>query len=153
MLKAKGLDVIGLMIGDAITKADHNFKAELNALIKSLGIRNNIFMPGFRSDIPDLLAVSDCILIPSSEGLSLAALEAMSAKTRVVSVDRGGSFELLNMAGCGTFFDVSADNAAEAVVAAMREQNNDMLEIGYRFCNGLSHKHFREKLKGIFDEG
>lgn len=82
MLKAKGLDVIGLMIGDAITEADHNFKAELNALIKSLGIRNNIFMPGFRSDIPDLLAVSDCILIPSSEGLSLAALEAMSAKTR-----------------------------------------------------------------------
>ena len=80
-----GQEVIGLMIGDVTIQADKAFKQQIIEDINKYGLTKDIYIPGFRKDIPDILAVSDCVLVPSAEGLSLAALEAMSARCRVVA--------------------------------------------------------------------
>ena len=45
------------------------------------------------SDIGDILAATDCVFVPSEEGLSLVAMEAMSAKRQVVTMNSSGAYE------------------------------------------------------------
>lgn len=77
-LKNLGEDVVGLVVGDTITEADRIFKRELEQRIEDCGIKNQIVWIGFRSDIGDILAATDCVFVPSEEGLSLVAMECIA---------------------------------------------------------------------------
>lgn len=151
-LKSMGKDVVGLMIGDAITETDKEYKLKIIGYIQENNLQTNIFMPGFRKDLPDILAVSDCLLIPSQEGLSLAAMEAMSAKCRIVSLDSYGAYELLKNAECGTFYPSKGlpVDAAEAVCRALCEQDEEVIDKGYSFCQSFSTKSYSRKIHEVF---
>ncbi len=150
-LKGMGIDVVGLMLGDAITKNDQAYKEQILREISKHGLEKNIFMPGFRDDIPDFLDLSDCVLIPSEEGLSLAAMEAMCARRRVVTSSGGGVCELLSSAGCGTFYETGASDEAiaNAVLKAMAVQGAAEIESGYRFGCEQSVPAYREKFVAL----
>lgn len=151
-LKKMGMDVVGLMLGDAITKNDQAYKEQISSAIKELGLEKDIYMPGFRKDIPDFLDLSDCVLIPSSEeGLPLAGMEAMCARRRVVALDCGGAYELLSAAGCGTFYETGASDAviANAVCRAMAEQCAEQIESGYRFGCEQSLPTFQKRFVSL----
>lgn len=105
------------MIGDVITDTDREYKKSIDHFILDNGLENDIYIPGFRRDVGDILAATDCVVVPSDEGLGLVAMEAMSAKIPVVGVDSGGTRELLKAAGCGELF--AADRAKEAVADAV----------------------------------
>ena len=152
-LKQRGTAVVGLMIGDAITEADQQYKKRIFDYMKDHDLDNDIFAPGFRKDTADILAATDCVLVPSYEGLSLVILEAMSARKWVVTMDRGGSFELLNAAGCGVVYPADGTEAdiADAILKA-KHQTAEMLENGYRFCLTQSYENYRTSLKQIFNE-
>jgi glycosyltransferase involved in cell wall biosynthesis len=63
---------------------------ELNSIDKKIRFL------GFRKDIPDILAFSDIVLLPSfSEGLSNALMEAMASKKAVIASNVGGNLELV----------------------------------------------------------
>jgi len=66
-------------------------RAACEALVVELGLQGNVRFLGSRTDIPDLLAASDVVVVPSkSEGLSLVAIEAAAAGRPVVAFDIGG---------------------------------------------------------------
>lgn len=74
-----------LMIGEGPERK----KAEL--LTKKLGIKNKVFFLGNSTEIDKILCYSDVFLLPSkTESFGLAALEAMAAKTAVISTNTGG---------------------------------------------------------------
>jgi len=74
-----------LMIGEGPDRK----KAEL--LTKQLGIRDKVFFLGNSNEISKILCYSDVFLLPSeTESFGLAALEAMAAKTAVISTNTGG---------------------------------------------------------------
>jgi len=74
-----------LMIGEGPERK----KAEL--LAKELGIKNSVFFLGNSTEIDKILCYSDVFLLPSrTESFGLAALEAMAAKTAVISTNTGG---------------------------------------------------------------
>lgn len=74
-----------LLIGEG----PERIKAE--ALTKALRLKEKVFFLGNSTEIDKILCYSDIFLLPSkTESFGLAALEAMAAKTAVISSNTGG---------------------------------------------------------------
>ena len=74
-----------LMVGDGPEKR----KAEV--LAKELGIADKVIFLGNSTEVARILCYSDLFILPSkTESFGLAALEAMAAKTAVISTNAGG---------------------------------------------------------------
>ena len=151
-IKKRGIDVIGLMIGDVITDADREYKKSIDSYIKDNELKDNLYAPGFRKDIADILAASNCVLVPSSEGMPLTVLEAMCAKRRVVGMDTGGSNEVIKKAHCGEVYpaDGTEKDIADAIFRAMEKQTEDILEKGYEFCCKQDIDNYKKLLTVVF---
>lgn len=74
-----------LLIGEGPDRRD----AEI--LTKKLKIKDKVYFLGNSTEVTKILCYSDLFLLPSqTESFGLAALEAMAAKTPVISTNRGG---------------------------------------------------------------
>jgi len=74
-----------LMVGEGPEKR----KAEL--LVKNLGISDHVIFLGNSNEIAKILCYTDVFLLPSeNESFGLSALEAMAAKTAIISTNTGG---------------------------------------------------------------
>jgi L-malate glycosyltransferase len=84
-------DAVLLVIGDGPERAD------CEALAARLEIGSQVRFLGQRLDVPELLAATDVVAIPSlSEGLPIAAIEAQAAGKPVVAYRVGGLPEVVN---------------------------------------------------------
>lgn len=71
--------------------------ASLRSLAADSGCAQDILLPGSRSDVRELLALSHIYVLPSkSEGVSIALLEAMSMKLPAVATRVGGNVEVVS---------------------------------------------------------
>jgi len=80
-------------VSDAVlwVAGDGPERSALEALVAELELGARVRFLGSRQDIPDLLAAADLLLMPSrSEGLGIAALEAMAAGLPVLGCRVGG---------------------------------------------------------------
>ena len=95
-----------LMVGDGPERhAAEEFAREL-------GIEDDIRFLGKQEQMEDILAVSDVFLLPSEyESFGLAALEAMAARTVVISTNAGGLAEI-NIQGITGFMSNVGDVAS-----------------------------------------
>ena len=75
---------------------DGDLKESLEQLSLDLRVRDVISFLGSRSDVPDILALSDVFVLPSiSEGTSMALLEAMAGSKPIVATDIPGNRDVL----------------------------------------------------------
>ena len=75
---------------------DGDLKESLEQLSLDLKVRDVISFLGSRSDVPDILALSDVFVLPSiSEGTSMALLEAMAGSKPIVATDIPGNRNVL----------------------------------------------------------
>lgn len=66
-------------------------------LINELHLKDRVILTGYRSDIKDLLAISDCFVFPSlQEGLPVALMEAMAAGLPVICSKIRGNIDLID---------------------------------------------------------
>lgn len=78
-----------LMIGDG------PLREGVEKLVKTYGIQEKVYFLGKTDDVNRLLCHADLFLLPSeTESFGLAALEAMAAKTPVISSNAGGLSEV-----------------------------------------------------------
>lgn len=69
-------------------------KSELTDLSMKLKISQQVRILGYRTDIPELLSISNCLAFPSKrEGLGMAAIEAMAAGLPLIVSDNRGTRE------------------------------------------------------------
>jgi glycosyltransferase involved in cell wall biosynthesis len=87
-------------------------EAALRALIAKLSLNSDVTLLGHRNDVPEILAASDLLAMPShQEGLPNAILEAMASGLPIVATRVGGIPELIVDGQNGTLIaphDISA---------------------------------------------
>jgi len=95
-LKSGGLPVHGLVVGDTHPKK-RAYLAELQQLAGRLGIAGEVTFLGHRTDLRELMGVSDvvCALSKQPESFGRTVLEALALGRPVVGYDCGGVGELL----------------------------------------------------------
>jgi len=79
-----------VMVGDGPLRAD------AAAILAKAGVADLAWLPGERSDVPEVMRSLDCFVLPSlAEGISNTILEAMSSGLPVVATDVGGNGDLI----------------------------------------------------------
>ena len=96
-LKKSGQPVCGLIAGNTHPKKQA-YLQELQKQAHELGITEDLVFLGHRSDLRELMAVSDIVMSLSQqpESFGLSVLEALALGRPVVGYDCGGVGELLN---------------------------------------------------------
>ena len=88
LLKDRGRRIRYVFAGDG------SHKIQLQRLVRTLGLRDEVSFVGFVKDVPKFLSSIDVLVLPSLfEGLGVAALEAMAAGKPVVATRVGGLAE------------------------------------------------------------
>jgi glycosyltransferase involved in cell wall biosynthesis len=152
-LKKKGISVVGLIVGEAITEDDQAFKEELIRQIADSNLTGDIYMAGYRNNVQDYLAAADFVFVPSVvEGLSLAAQEAMSAQRDIIATAVGGVAELMRVADCGSVYpqDASAEQIADIILNASRTDRRQKIQNGYEFCRAHSREAYQKSIRDVF---
>ena len=91
--------------------------------VAKTGLAGSVRLLGHRTDLPDLMAAADLLVLPSRfEGLPLVALEAMAAGLPIVASDAPGHAEMLDHGRSG-WLSPADDPAAFAatVIAALAD--------------------------------
>lgn len=87
-------------------------RTETENILEAAGVRSLAWLPGARDDVPDILRMLDCFVLPSdAEGTSCTLQEAMSVGLPVVATAVGGTPELVADDATGSLVpkgDVSA---------------------------------------------
>ena len=89
--------VLGRLAGhDLLIVGDGPDAAGLERRVQALGLPQRVHFAGWRHDVPEILAASDLLLLPSRwEGMPNVVLEAMASGLPVVATDVEGVSELL----------------------------------------------------------
>tara|TARA_B110000037_G_scaffold114878_2_gene132060 strand:- start:1489 stop:2601 length:1113 start_codon:yes stop_codon:yes gene_type:complete len=95
-LKSEGRQVHGLVAGDTHPKKKA-YLDELRAKLSEMGLQDDVTFLGHRSDVREIMAVSDvvCALSQQPESFGRTVLEAMALAKPVLGYDCGGVGELL----------------------------------------------------------
>ena len=103
---------------------DGELRADLNARIDALGLRDRVQMLGSLRDLDTVYRDIDVFVLPSTmEGTSMSVLEAMASGACVVASAVGGTPNLLADGACGVLFpsgDVAA--LADGLRAVLRDR-------------------------------
>ncbi|HWD73527.1 MAG TPA: glycosyltransferase family 4 protein [Solirubrobacteraceae bacterium] len=108
----------------AATRYDnHAYGAELDSLIEQLGLGDAVTFLGERSDIPQILAAVDVLLVPSwYEPFGRAAIEAMMMGVPVIATSVGGIKEVISDGVDGLVLDPrNAPAWAQAIVGLIAD--------------------------------
>ena len=96
----------------------------LQKLFARHGLRDQVWLPGERADVADILRGLDCFVLPSlAEGVSNTLLEAMASRLPIVATRVGGNAELIEPGMTGTLVPPSNPDAlAEAIIGYARDR-------------------------------
>jgi glycosyltransferase involved in cell wall biosynthesis/peptidoglycan/xylan/chitin deacetylase (PgdA/CDA1 family) len=96
---------------------DGPLRAELKEKVDHSNLREKVIFTGLRRDIPDLMKILDCLVLPSTrEGLPIVLLEAMAAGVPIVATTVGGIPEVISNDVHGKLI---APNDSSALVTAV----------------------------------
>lgn len=96
-LKEKGLPVHGLLVGEAHPRKQDFYQALYAEIYKS-GLEKDISLTGHRSDLREIMAISDAVVSCSTdpEAFGRVTLEALTLGKPVAGYDHGGVREQLD---------------------------------------------------------
>jgi len=106
-----------VIVGDGPTRT------ECERLIAELGLGEQIWLAGDRSDVPELMRAMDLFVLPSlGEGISNTILEAMACGLPVIATEVGGNPELVAPGKTGTLVPVADhEKMAQALLTYVRD--------------------------------
>lgn len=103
---------------------DGPLRAQSQVLLAQADCAALAWLPGERSDVPEILRGLDCFVLPSlAEGISNTILEAMASGLPVIATDAGGNGELVEAGRSGELVPVGGVEAmAQSIVGYARDR-------------------------------
>jgi len=102
-----------------VIAGDGLLRTELEAMMESLGVADDVHLLGVRHDVPELMSACDIFVLSSaSEGFGLVVAEAMACGRVVVATDCGGVREVVGNEGL-LVPPQDSEKLASAIVAAV----------------------------------
>jgi len=99
-LKDEGFEFHLLFVGEG------ELRSKIEKLIGELGLKGYVTLAGFRTDIPNILASIDILLVPSRwEGIPIALLEGMAMGKAVLASSVGGIPDVIEDGYNGLLFN------------------------------------------------
>ncbi len=103
-----------------ILVGDGGLRAELEAQARRLGLGAQVHFTGWRDDVPDILALGDLFVLPSTnEAFGRVLIEAMAMARAVVATDAGGVPEIVVDGETGVLVPPADPPALAAAVQAL----------------------------------
>ncbi len=129
--------------------------ADLQALVRALGLEAHLHLLGRRSDMPEVLSAFDLFVLSShDEGISNAILEAMAMERPVVATDVGGTGEVVRHGHSGLLVppkDPQALAAAIVQIVAQPLRGGEMGRLGRRIVEeGFSAQAMVRQMQGLY---
>lgn len=95
---------------------------EVSSILEAEGVLDSVIFAGYRQDVSHLLHAADVLALPSrSEGMPLAALEALASGVPVVAHAVGGVPELVRDGANGVLVPVDVDALATALADVLAD--------------------------------
>jgi len=106
-------------------------REEAIAILEQAGCAGNAWLPGERSDVPDVMRGLDCFVLPSlAEGISNTILEAMACGLPVIATDVGGNSELIEAGKTGVVVPAGNVPAMAREIVALAKQREKARTMG-----------------------
>jgi glycosyltransferase involved in cell wall biosynthesis len=120
-----------IIAGDAYPGYE-NLAIELSLAIERKGLHKRVTYLGYRSDIPQLLASLDLLVLPSTspDPLPTVVLEAMASSKPVLATAQGGAMEMVVDQETGRFMPIGNAKQAAAVLAELLQDKERLKEMG-----------------------
>ncbi len=146
-LKAQGLNVHGLIVGEAHSKKQ-TFLTSLKQHITELNLEQDITFTGHRSDIQNIMAVSDIVfsLAKKPEAFGRTTIEALSMGIPVIGYNHGGVAEQLNIMLPAGLVDVNDINSVVKKVLSWQDNSPRVITQNHPF----TLQKMREKTLNIY---
>lgn len=105
--------------------------SECRQLLMDAGAIELAWLPGERSDIPEIMRGFDCFVLPSlAEGVSNTILEAMSSGLPVIATDVGGNAELVSSGLTGYIIPAADHEAMAERIVFLADQHDVARDMG-----------------------
>ncbi|MBE6825211.1 MAG: glycosyltransferase family 4 protein [Ruminococcaceae bacterium] len=151
-LKSTGVDASLAIIG-SVRDGEQWYKEMLCEKIKAYELSQNVVFTGYRDDVMQIISTFDVVFVPSVEGFSLVAAQAILEGVPVLCVDNSGCTEIITNTSCGMIYspdsriDVIADTmlkTAEIDVKTMKKKHPNFI------LSECSDENFTRKMCDIF---
>ena len=127
------------LAGGSETEADRKCLKDCEQLVEELGLADRVRFLGIRSDVPQLLAGADAVVLSTAyEGMSLSMLEAMASGRPFLASDVPGVHNLV--AGAGLLFPYGDDRQLAALIRKVCENPALAEEVGEK-CRARARQY------------
>ncbi len=117
------------LAGGSETDEDRKYQNDCKQLVSELGLDDRVRFLGVRSDVPQLLAATDVVVLSTAyEGMSLSLLEAMAAGRPLIASDVPGVHDLVS--GAGLLFPFGDDRRLAELIRQVCEDPSFAAEVG-----------------------
>lgn len=142
-----------LLVVGAPTFWEETYLTELQERAAQLGCADAIRWPGFRDDIPDILALTDVMVLPSfSEPFGIVIVEAMIAGKPVIVCDSGGPPEIVEAGVTGLIVPTRKVGPLADAMVELLSQPERAREMGRRGRQrAVEHFDIRRSVRQIED--
>jgi glycosyltransferase involved in cell wall biosynthesis len=126
-------DVVAVFVGDALF-GEQNYATQLHQQIDTLGLSDRVKFLGFRSDIPELMAVCDLVAHTSTapEPFGRVIVEAMLCQCPIVASAAGGAVELVEHKQTGWLCPLGDSQSLAEIITTCRNQPEQAAAISQR---------------------
>ncbi len=119
------------LAGGSETDEDRKYQNDCKQLVSELGLGDRVRFLGVRSDVPQLLAAADVVVLSTAyEGMSLSLLEAMAAGRPLIASDVPGVHDLVS--GAGLLFPFGDDRRLAELIRQVCEDPSFAAEVGVK---------------------